>query len=160
MHAEAGKPYDIEIRFQYFSGDAQLNFDLGFKEEVNIKNTVAKVKDADVVIFAGGISPSLEGEEMGVNLPGFRKGDRTDIELPAVQRELIKALCDAGKKLFSLIFPDHPLPWNPKPNIVRPFYKHGIRDNPEVKLLPKSCSAITIPPDDCPLLLPEHNAIT
>ena len=42
MHAEAGKPYDIEIRFQYFSGDAQLNFDLGFKEEVNIKNTVAK----------------------------------------------------------------------------------------------------------------------
>lgn len=104
MHAEAGKPYDIEIRFQYFSGDAQLNFDLGFKEEVNIKNTVAKVKDADIVIFAGGISPSLEGEEMGVNLPGFRKGDRTDIELPAVQRELIKALCDAGKKLFSLIF--------------------------------------------------------
>ena len=59
MHAEAGKPYDIEIRFQYFSGDAQLNFDLGFKEEVNIKNTVAKVKDADIVIFAGGISPSL-----------------------------------------------------------------------------------------------------
>ena len=45
--------------------------------------TVAKVKDADVVIFAGGISPSLEGEEMGVNLPGFRTGDRTDIELPA-----------------------------------------------------------------------------
>ena len=37
-----------------------------------------KVKDADIVIFAGGISPSLEGEEMGVNLPGFRKGDRTD----------------------------------------------------------------------------------
>ncbi len=70
---QAGKP-SIEIRFQYFSGDAQLNFDLGFKEEVNIKNTVAKVKDADVVIFAGGISPSLEGEEMGVNLPGFREG--------------------------------------------------------------------------------------
>ena len=65
--------YEIEIRFQYFSGDAQLNFDLGFKEEVNIKNTVAKVKDADIVIFAGGISPSLEGEEMGVIVPGFCK---------------------------------------------------------------------------------------
>ena len=34
----------VTVRFQYFSGDAQLNFDLGFKEEVNIKNTVAKVK--------------------------------------------------------------------------------------------------------------------
>ena len=114
MHAEAGKPYDIEIRFQYFSGDAQLNFDLGFKEEVNIKNTVAKVKDADVVIFAGGISPSLEGEEMGVNLPGFRKGDRTDIELPAVQRELIKALCDAGKKVIFVNFSGSPIAMEPE----------------------------------------------
>ena len=114
MHAEPGKPYDIEIRFQYFSGDAQLNFDLGFKEEVNIKNTVAKVKDADVVIFAGGISPSLEGEEMGVNLPGFRKGDRTDIELPAVQRELIKALCDAGKKVIFVNFSGSPIAMEPE----------------------------------------------
>lgn len=58
------------------------------------------MKDADIVIFAGGISPSLEGEEMGVNLPGFRKGDRTDIELPAVQRELIKHSVMPGKSYF------------------------------------------------------------
>ncbi len=44
-------------------------------------------------------SPNLEGEEMGVELPGFRGGDRTDIELPAVQRELIAALHRAGKKV-------------------------------------------------------------
>lgn len=37
---------------------------------------------------------------MGVNLPGFRGGDRTDIELPAVQRELIHALHRAGKKII------------------------------------------------------------
>ena len=42
---------------------------------------------------------NLEGEEMGVELPGFRGGDRTDIELPAVQRELIAALHHAGKKV-------------------------------------------------------------
>ena len=53
------------------------------------------------LFFASGISPSLEGEEMGVNLPGFKKGDRTDIELPAVQRELIDALHRAGKKDYS-----------------------------------------------------------
>ena len=58
-----------------------------------------RVKDADVVVFVGGVSPNLEGEEMGVNLPGFRGGDRTDIELPAVQRELIAALHRAGKKV-------------------------------------------------------------
>ncbi len=57
-----------------------------------------RVKDADLVIFAGGISPLLEGEEMAVDLPGFRRGDRTDIELPAVQRELISALHRGGRK--------------------------------------------------------------
>ena len=100
MKAEANKSYNIEIQFQYYSSDAQLNFDLGFKEDVNIKRSVAKVKDADVVIFVGGISPQLEGEEMGVKQPGFKGGDRTDIELPAVQRELVKALHDAGKKVI------------------------------------------------------------
>ena len=99
MNAEAGKSYDIEIKFKYLQGDAQINFDLGFKEEINIPQTIALVKDADVVVFAGGISPRLEGEEMGVNLPGFKGGDRTDIELPTIQRELLKALASIGKKI-------------------------------------------------------------
>ncbi len=100
MQVQAGVSYNIELDFEYLRSDAQLNFDLGFKKEADIEKTVEKVKDADVVIFAGGISPSLEGEEMGVNLPGFKKGDRTDIELPAVQRELIAALHRAGKKVI------------------------------------------------------------
>lgn len=100
MKVNAHQSYHIEIRFQYYSSDAQLNFDIGFKEEMNAVRSVAKVKDADVVIFVGGISPQLEGEEMGVHLQGFRGGDRTEIELPAVQRELIKALYDAGKKVI------------------------------------------------------------
>lgn len=99
MKVEAGKAYNIQIDFAYNRSDAQLNFDFGYKEEINIGKSIAKVKDADIVIFVGGISPSLEGEEMGVNLPGFKGGDRTDIELPAVQREFIKALRQAGKKV-------------------------------------------------------------
>lgn len=55
--------------------------------------------DADIVVFAGGISPTLEGEEQAVSLPGFRGGDRTDIELPAVQRQFISELKKAGKKV-------------------------------------------------------------
>ena len=57
------------------------------------------VKDADVVVFVGGISPRLEGEEMRVTLPGFRGGDRTSIELPQMQRDVLKLLHDAGKKV-------------------------------------------------------------
>lgn len=114
MYVEANKPYKIEIKFQYFSGDAQLNFDLGFKRDADIKSSVAKVKDADVVIFVGGISPSLEGEEMGVDLEGFKRGDRTDIELPAVQRELIKALYNAGKKVVFVNCSGSPIGMEPE----------------------------------------------
>lgn len=75
---------------EHTGGDASLN----------LQAAVDKVKDADVVIFAGGISPALEGEEMPVTVPGFKGGDRTDIELPEIQRSLVKALVDAGKKVI------------------------------------------------------------
>lgn len=65
--------------------------------------TAEKVKDADVIIFVGGISPSLEGEEMPVDAPGFKKGDRTDIELPAVQLELLKVLKKTGKPIVFVL---------------------------------------------------------
>lgn len=63
-----------------------------------------QVGRADVVVFAGGISPLLEGEEMKVNVQGFKGGDRTDIELPAVQRQLLRALKAAGKKVVFVNF--------------------------------------------------------
>ena len=52
---------------------------------------------SDVCIYVGGISPQLEGEEMKVDYDGFSGGDRTEIELPSVQNELLKALQAAGK---------------------------------------------------------------
>lgn len=76
-----------------------FEFDLGKETEIRQQIAVKKVMDADVILFAGGISPNLEGEEMQVNAPGFKGGDRTDIELPAVQRNLLKALKKAGKKI-------------------------------------------------------------
>lgn len=114
MKVEKGKSYDIAIDFAYTMGDAQLNFDLGFKSEIDNAKTIERVKDADVVIFAGGISPMLEGEEMGVNLPGFRGGDRTDIELPEVQRNLIKQLHEAGKKVILVNFSGSPIGLEPE----------------------------------------------
>lgn len=114
MKVKSGQDYGLEIKFKYFASDAQLNFDLGFKKEVDIDATVNNVKDADVVIFAGGISPQLEGEEMGVKLPGFKNGDRTDIELPEVQRKLVKALYDAGKKIVFVNFSGSPIGLEPE----------------------------------------------
>ncbi len=76
----------------------------GFLPALNIPAVLHQLKDIDVVVFAGGISPRLEGEEMPVALPGFKGGDRTDIQLPAVQRELLKALHEAGKKVVFVNF--------------------------------------------------------
>lgn len=84
------------------------------KGESNIPQTLGQVKDADVIIFAGGISPQLEGEEMGVDLPGFRGGDRTDIELPAIQRQLLKALKAAGKKIVLVNYSGSPIGLEPE----------------------------------------------
>ena len=58
-----------------------------------------KVKASDVVVFVGGITPRLEGEEMDVKYPGFKGGDRTSIELPEVQRKMIEKLHKMGKPI-------------------------------------------------------------
>ena len=73
-------------------------------EKEDVKAILKQLEGKDIVVFAGGISPSYEGEEMDVDAPGFRGGDRTSIELPAVQRELLKALHDAGKKVVLVNF--------------------------------------------------------
>ena len=64
---------------------------------------VALAAESDVVIFVGGITPRLEGEEMNVGLEGFRGGDRTDIRLPKVQEELLKALAATGKPVVLVL---------------------------------------------------------
>ncbi|WP_448698306.1 xylan 1,4-beta-xylosidase [Mucilaginibacter sp. AW1-3] len=97
---EAGKAYKIEMRYRQLNNwAASLLFNFGKEVPVTYDALLAKVKDVDIVIFAGGISPRLEGEEMPVELPGFKGGDRTDIELPSVQRNFIAALKKAGKKV-------------------------------------------------------------
>ena len=72
--------------------------------ELEVMSALEMLLDYDIIVFAGGISPQVEGEEMPVDLPGFKGGDRTDIELPAVQRQLLAALHAAGKKVVLVNF--------------------------------------------------------
>lgn len=68
--------------------------------ERDVEKQVQAASDAKTVIFCGGISPNLEGEEMDVKEEGFKGGDRTMIELPATQRDILAALHKAGKKVI------------------------------------------------------------
>lgn len=97
---EKGKKYNIEIDFAYHSGDAQLNFDIGYQKKADYQRSVEKIKTADIIVFVGGISPSLEGEEMGVDFPGFKRGDRTNIQLPQTQNDLLNQLSKTGKPVI------------------------------------------------------------
>ena len=59
--------------------------------------------DADVIFFVGGLSPFVEGEEMRVQVDGFRGGDRERIELPEVQGKVLKALHSTGKPVVFVL---------------------------------------------------------
>ncbi|RYY69289.1 MAG: glycoside hydrolase family 3 protein, partial [Chitinophagaceae bacterium] len=100
-NVEKGKTYKIEIRYgQLNNWQANLEFDFGKELDIDFTALINKLKGIDQVIFVGGLSTLLEGEEMPVNYPGFKGGDRTDIELPLVQRNCLKALKAAGKKVI------------------------------------------------------------
>jgi beta-glucosidase len=64
-----------------------------------IEKAVRLAQNADLVIFVGGLDTGLEGEESRLEAPGFRHGDRTQIELPDIQARLIAQLREAGKPL-------------------------------------------------------------
>ncbi|MGE5797282.1 MAG: xylan 1,4-beta-xylosidase [Ignavibacteria bacterium] len=97
---ESGKEYKIEIRYaQLYNWQANIEFNLGKEVDVDYTELLNKLQEYEIVIFVGGLSSMLEGEEMPVSYPGFKGGDRTDIELPSVQRNCLKALKQAGKKV-------------------------------------------------------------
>ena len=67
------------------------------------ERAVEAARAADLVIFVGGLSPRIEGEEMKIHAEGFSGGDRTLIELPAPQRQLLEQLQRVGKPLVLVL---------------------------------------------------------
>jgi beta-glucosidase len=64
---------------------------------------IAAARNADVVIAVLGISSELEGEEMQVSEPGFKGGDRTSIDLPKPEEDLLKALVATGRPVVLVL---------------------------------------------------------
>jgi beta-glucosidase len=121
-----GQSYRIEMTFRQSEGDAIVKLRAGHYEKTDFKALAKRLNDADVILFAGGISPQLEGEEMPVTVPGFKGGDRTSIMLPAVQTELLKALKETGKPVVFIMLTGSALavPWENEniPAIVNAWY--------------------------------------
>lgn len=97
---EAGKEYEIKIEAVLKGRHGDLSFEIGKRQWDSYAELAGHVKDADAIIFVGGISPALEGEQNGVQCRGFEDGDRTTIALPEVQTALLKELKKTGKPVI------------------------------------------------------------
>jgi beta-glucosidase len=100
IQLEQGKAYNIRLEYFESTKEAEmtLGWDLGVPKEVNsFDQAVEFARQADVAIFVGGLSATLEGEEMSVPYPGFAGGDRKDINLPQTQAKMLQAMQATGK---------------------------------------------------------------
>ena len=93
------------IRLEYLHGTGSAGIDLTWQAPADAlrDEAVKAAQQADVVVATVGLSPSLEGEEMPVKLDGFSGGDRTSIDLPAAQEDLLKAVAATGKPLVVVL---------------------------------------------------------
>ncbi len=141
MKLEAGKSYKFKVEAQetYADAQVQLVWDL-LEESENVrlkKEAIETAKQADAVVMFMGLTARLEGEEMDVKIEGFRGGDRTTIDLPKVQQDLIKAIHALGKPVVLVLLNGSALAinWESKniPAIVEAWYPgqaagHAIAD--------------------------------
>jgi beta-glucosidase len=93
------------IRIEYVHQPEDTNIDLQWQPPAAPlrEAAVQAARSADVTIAFVGLSPNLEGEEMHVDAPGFKGGDRTRIELPDVQEQLLGALLATGKPVIAVL---------------------------------------------------------
>jgi len=100
---EAGRTYSIRVEcFQRRDlGDERLVWSL--PSDPGGRDAVEAARDADLVVFAAGLTAQLEGEEMRIEAPGFVGGDRTSLDLPAPQQRLLERIVEVGKPVVLVL---------------------------------------------------------
>ncbi len=126
LNAKKDSVYKIVLEYWQGGGKANVRLRTGQFIKTNFTQLSNRLKDADAIIYVGGISPQLEGEEMPVNAPGFNGGDRTSILLPTVQTDLLKALQTSGKPVVFVMMTGSAIatPWESEniPAIINSWY--------------------------------------
>lgn len=125
---QAGTVYPLKVEaFQNgATGDQRLVWSTPSE---NGDDAVAAAKSADVVVFVGGLSARIEGEEMKVEAAGFAGGDRTSLDLPAPQQALLERVSATGKPVVLVLMNGSALSINwakdHVPSIVEAWYPGG-----------------------------------
>lgn len=129
---EKGKQYELvaelRVAITHWANAIEPSATLSWIESTRDyrKEALDAAAKADVVVFCGGISADLEGEEMPLEIDGFSHGDRTHINLPKVQEELLKDLHKTGKPVVFVNFSGSAmaLNWEDQnlPAVIQAFY--------------------------------------
>jgi len=105
VHFDDARPHALEVAYSHRAKLFGAGLTLQWVAPVQplLDQAIEAIKDADVVVAFVGLSPDLEGEEMKVQIPGFAGGDRTDIGLPAAQKNLLETAKKTGKPLVVVL---------------------------------------------------------
>jgi beta-glucosidase len=103
VHLEKGKTYAMQVDYGQLKGEPALRLLWARYDLMPSPAAVAAAKNADVVVAVVGITSQLEGEEMKVNEEGFKGGDRTSLNLPKPEEDLLKAVAATGKPLVVVL---------------------------------------------------------
>ncbi len=103
VQLEAGKEYPIRLEYLQQGGGSGVELVWVPPAADLLKDAVEKVRDADIAIAVIGLNSRLEGEESPIEIPGFSHGDRTDLNLPEPQEQLLKAVLDTGKPVIVVL---------------------------------------------------------
>ncbi len=128
IHLEKEHEYPIKIEyFQTVRGaEARLKWSIPGRQE---QQAVEAARHADLVVVAMGLSARVEGEEMKVHAEGFSGGDRTSIDLPKPQEDLLERIASVGKPTVLLLLNGSALAVNwadeHLPAIVEAWYPGG-----------------------------------
>jgi beta-glucosidase len=104
LHLEKGRPAKLEVSYSRFAeGKPEAQLIWAPVNNAPDPAAVAAAKKADVVVAVVGITSRLEGEEMPVDQPGFSGGDRTNLDMPKPEEDLVQAVAASGKPLVVVL---------------------------------------------------------
>ena len=103
VEMELAKGHRYPVKIEYLRGGFGTRLVWLPISKNPLAEAASAARDADVVVAVVGITSKLEGEEMKVDLPGFRGGDRTSLNLPSEEEVLLGAMKSTGKPLVVVL---------------------------------------------------------
>ena len=103
LKLEVGKRYKMVFDYRNYHGDGDARLLWTIPQPNMLAQAVEAAKISDVVVLVLGLNSRLEGEEMSIQVEGFKGGDRTSLNLPKTQSDLMMALKATGKPIVLVL---------------------------------------------------------